>query len=216
MLHNTRRIACALAFALAAAPLAADEKPADAQAPAADQKPAEAQAPAAAGQQQPAQPQQQAGQPRQQQAPWVSTTSICGAWQVVCRVGGGPCAMRQIGKTKEGKQALEVSIRKVEPQQTQQGTVESVIDVRVPLGVLLREGLTIQIDKANPQKGAFGICLRDGCILREPLPNSMISAMKKGAMAKMTFVLPGGPVEAEVSLTGFTASYNALEAPKKN
>jgi len=149
-------------------------------------------------------------------APRIETVRTEGDWQTACVVEAenGPCLMRQIGRTASGQEVLEVTIRRIQPQQTQQGTVESILSIRVPIGVLLREGVSIQIDSAEPQRGAYVYCVEDGCLLQEPLPNSLVDAMKKGANAKVTFVIPQNgrptPVDANVSLSGFTASFNGL------
>ena len=90
------------------------------------------------------------------------------------------------------------------------------MDVRVPLGVFLREGLSLQIDSSEAQRGQFSICLSEGCLMRERLPNAMVSALKKGAVAKFGFVVPQGQggqqYDIDISLSGFTAAYNALAA----
>ena len=139
-----------------------------------------------------------------------------GDWTILCLDGNPPCIMRQLGYNADRREVMELSIRKIEPQQTQQGTVEAVMDVRVPLGVFLREGLSLQIDSSEAQRGQFSICLSEGCLMREPLPNAMVSALKKGAVAKFGFVVPQGQggqqYDIDISLSGFTAAYNALAA----
>ncbi|WP_339949821.1 invasion associated locus B family protein [uncultured Albimonas sp.] len=181
------------------------QAPAQAQAPA-ETAPAQAQAPAAPaqqGQQQPAGPQ-----------PEVVATH--GDWTILCLDGDPPCIMRQLGFNADGREVMELSIRRIEPQQTQQGTVEAVMDVRVPLGVFLREGMSLQIDSSEPQRGQFSICLSEGCLMREPLPNAMVAGLKKGATARFGFVVPQGQggqkYDVPISLSGFTAAYNALSA----
>lgn len=145
----------------------------------------------------------------------VEVTRTDGDWQTVCRVGGSPCFIRQRGKAADGQEVTEMSIRKVPPQQTEQGTVESVINVIVPLGVLLQQGLSIQIDAAEPQVGGFALCAPDGCVLREPLPNAMVEGFRRGVTAKISFAVPGAEapqvISADISLRGFTAAYGALQ-----
>jgi invasion protein IalB len=148
--------------------------------------------------------------------PALEITRTDGDWSTACTTTEPrQCVMRQVGRLPSGEEIMEMSIRRIAPQQTQQGTVEALINVRTPLGVLLREGVTIQIDAAQPQRGQFVLCAADGCLLREPLPNSLVEAMKKGAAAKVAFAVPQGNqaarLEAEISLTGFTAAFNALQ-----
>lgn len=175
----------------------------------------------------PAQPAQPASEPAveapaadpqargQAQQPRQVVTQTFEAWNIVCLNGEPPCVMRQAGETAEGQEIMEVSIRRIEPQQTQQGTVEAVMDVRVPLGVLLREGLSVQVDDSEAQRGAYTICVVDGCLMREPLPNAILNQLKKGAKAQFSFVAPQASgatrMAADLSLNGFTAAYNALQ-----
>ena len=183
----------------------ATEAPAETPAPA----PAPAQAEPA-----PAQPQTQAA-PAQPEAPRQVVVATHGDWNIVCLNGDKPCIMRQIGKSADGREVMDVSIRRIAAQQTQAGTVEAVLDVRVPLGILLREGLSMQIDSGEAQRAACSICLGDGCLMREPLPNAVVANLKKGAVAKFGFVAPQNnqptKFDATISLTGFTAAFNSLE-----
>ncbi|MDF2233069.1 invasion associated locus B family protein [Albimonas sp. CAU 1670] len=190
-----------------------------AEAPAAQ---APALAPAAPAQQAPAQAQQAPAQqapaqqaPQQPAGPQPQVVATHGDWTILCLDGKPPCIMRQLGYNADGREVMELSIRRIPPQQTQQGTVEAVMDVRVPLGVFLREGLSLQIDSAESQRAQFSICLSEGCLMRQPIPNAMVSAMKKGAVAKFGFVVPQGgqggtEFNIDISLSGFTAAYNAL------
>jgi invasion protein IalB len=142
------------------------------------------------------------------------TTATHGDWDIVCVNGESPCVMRQDGTTADGQRALEISVRRVEPQQTEQGTVESVLTIVTPLNVLLRQGLTLQVDAAEPTTGQYTICTTDGCTLSEPAPNALIEQFKRGVEAKLSFVYvqgqQAGRVEATVSLNGFTAAWNSL------
>lgn len=219
---SLRLAAMAALLAGAAMPALAQQTPSQApatdttgQAPAA-QAPA-APAPAPQAQQAPADANQPApaAQGQRPAAPQPQVVATHGDWSILCLNGQPPCIMRQIGYNADGRDIMEISIRRIEPQQTQQGTVEAVMDVRVPLGVLLREGVGVQIDTSKPQRGQYSICLNEGCLMREPLPNAMIASMKKGAAATFNFVAPQGQgmskMEAKISLSGFTAAYNALD-----
>ena len=141
-------------------------------------------------------------------------TATHGDWKIVCLNGEAPCVMRQVGMA-DGREIMEVSLRRIEPQQTQQGTVEAVMDVRVPLGVLLREGVAIQIDDGETQRAAYSICVPDGCLMREPLPNAFVNLMKAGITADISIsIVRNGQnqqLTAPLSLSGFTAAFNSLE-----
>ncbi|TYO89628.1 invasion associated locus B family protein [Oceanicella actignis] len=135
-----------------------------------------------------------------------------GDWRVVCVPEGKPCVMLQDGFNAQGQKIMQVRIRKIPPQQTQAGTVEAAMQVAVPLGVLLPAGVRIQIDRDKPLVAGYTICDRGGCILQQPAPNRLIAAMKKGAKATFTIVAPPNrEIPVDISLTGFTAAWNALE-----
>ncbi|MEC9434323.1 MAG: invasion associated locus B family protein [Pseudomonadota bacterium] len=211
-------MAAAAALALPAAAQTTQPAPAPTETPAeTPAAPAPAQAapaPAPAQQAQPAPAPAQPAPAQPQQPPQV-VVATHRDWSIVCLNGDKPCIMRQIGKSADGREVMDVSIRRIAPQQTQAGTVEAVLDVRVPLGILLREGLSMQIDSAEAQRAAYSICLGDGCLMREPLPNAVVANLKKGAVAKFGFVAPQNNAatkfDATISLTGFTAAYNSLE-----
>ena len=84
----------------------ATEAPAETPAPA----PAPAQAEPA-----PAQPQTQAA-PAQPEAPRQVVVATHGDWNIVCLNGDKPCIMRQIGKSADGREVMDVSIRRIAAQ----------------------------------------------------------------------------------------------------
>lgn len=180
----------------------------------AEQAAAEEEAPAAAEEETPAAAEQQAQQ-QPAQAPQVRVAGTNGDWRTLCIGESDNCYMSQIGRTADGQEILEMSIRKVPPQETKAGTIEAVLDVRVPLGVMLTEGLAIAVDASEPQTGAYRICTQQGCLLREPLPGNFIARFKKGAKATISFKVPNQnelrTIQSDISLRGFTASYNGLK-----
>lgn len=152
--------------------------------------------------------------PAAQSQPQLQEMAVHGDWRIMCLNGEAPCLMGQTGEVN-GQRAIEVSIRKIEPQQTQAGTVEAMIEIHVPLGVLLGEGVAITVDQGKPQRAAYFICLQDGCRVRQALPNALVSQFKKGAKATISVAAlnQGQPakVDVDMSLNGFTAAFNALQ-----
>lgn len=83
--------------------------------------------------------------------------------------------------------------------------------IRVPLGVLLAEGLGLQIDENEPVGIPYQICTPQGCQILVPLTDDGINRMKAGSTLQVMFVVPGGEVaSAPISLSGFTAGFDAL------
>lgn len=135
-----------------------------------------------------------------------------GAWQVSC-VEGADCAMAQIGKDKEGTPILEMVVRKLPaPLEADGRTAIAVVDFITPLGVVLTSGLEVKIDTAQGESAPFQICTEQGCLVREPVDQSLIDRFKKGSNASVSVVAANqGDVTATISLSGFTKSFDSLK-----
>jgi len=136
-----------------------------------------------------------------------------GAWDIRCNQDNSICVLNQVGKGTAGNSVLEVRIRRLDGVRTEEGqTIPAAIQVAAPLGVLLQAGLRIQVDANEPVALPFQICVEAGCIVRDALPDAFVEQMKRGAVAKMTVVSPNQqPVSVDISLSGFTAGFNALD-----
>ncbi len=156
---------------------------------------------------------QEGDKPAPAATPTATVKATHGAWTVLCSTkDAGACAMEQKGKDADGKDMMLVRIARIEPRDTPQGTVDSVITALVPLGVMLKPGLGVQIDSGEATRGAFELCDRNGCVLQSPMPAAMVQSMKKGVTAKFSMVAPPKKeIVVELSLSGFTAAYNALK-----
>lgn len=135
-----------------------------------------------------------------------------GAWDVRCAESGG-CYISQVWNNDEGQPVLLVSIRKLSnPTSSGNATIVAQGNIVTPLDVFLPAALGMQIDSAAPQLAPFIRCLPIGCIAQPPISEELIEAFKKGSTA--TFLLrrqpQSAPVEAPISLSGFTKAYGAL------
>jgi invasion protein IalB len=154
-----------------------------------------------------------AAQDTAQPAPSETVKTTYGAWDVVCSsVKPDQCRLRQIGKTPDGKKALIVHIGKLDGVKSQDGKiVPAAIRITTPLGTLLRTGLQVQIDEAEPRGVLFELCLPNGCIVSDAISDEYLARLKAGKVAKMKFnVLQQGTLEVSISLKGFTKAYKAL------
>jgi len=136
-----------------------------------------------------------------------------GAWDVVCATENPElCRLRQIGETADGKKALIVYIGKLDGVKTKDGNpIPAAIRITTPLGTILRAGLKVQIDSAEPQTALFEVCLPNGCIVSDAISDDYLARLKAGSAAKMSFnVLQQGTLEVTISLKGFTKAYKAL------
>ncbi|MEE8454804.1 MAG: invasion associated locus B family protein [Limibaculum sp.] len=145
--------------------------------------------------------------------PTETVKATHGAWEIVCSSKQADlCVMRQFGKNADGKDVIDVRIRKLKDVKTKDGKVlPAAIQITTPLGTILRAGVTVKIDSGEPRTGAFEVCLPSGCVLRDPMSEEFLANLKAGNVANMSFkLLQLGAVEASISLKGFTKAFKAL------
>ncbi len=85
----------------------------------------------------------------------------------------------------------------------------------VPLETLLTANLTMKVDTAQPRVYPFTWCSSIGCVARVGFTQAEVDALKRGSRAQLTIVpvvAPDERVILDVSLTGFTAGYDAVVA----
>jgi len=156
--------------------------------------------------------QQTAPQPAGQSTAAAVSRTTYGDWEVACLAQGAECAMAQIGNDSTGTPVLEIVIRKLEePLDVEGETAIAVLDVITPLGVVLTAGLSMKIDDGKPQSAPFQICTDQGCLVREPVAEELISRLRRGAVAEVRVVAASqGDVASNISLKGFTKAFSAL------
>lgn len=130
-----------------------------------------------------------------------------GDWSVGCEQieGGQLCNISQSMRNEESKQTLVVAIAR-----PPQGDPQFLI--RVPLGVILTEGVGIKVDDGPAARIPFIQCLPNGCQTIVPMQADTVTRMKGGNVLNISFVAPGGGVvTAPMSLKGFTAGFDSLK-----
>ncbi len=85
--------------------------------------------------------------------------------------------------------------------------------VTVPLGTLLPPGAALVLDGAEPVKLPFFLCAAEGCTsVATPLPEDMVTAMKKAEAAVVRVAAPNKQVVGlPLSLKGFTKALASLK-----
>jgi invasion protein IalB len=144
----------------------------------------------------------------------VVRTAI-GDWTKLCVDGGQVCVIEQVGKTAAGEDALSFQVEKLAtPQQVNGAAVNAIANIRVPLGVVLTQGLRLQIDQGEMAASPFFLCQQAGCLVRAPLPEDLLNRLRRGARATLAFTViqNGEPEEISVSisLSGFTRAFTEL------
>ncbi|MFT6774746.1 MAG: invasion protein IalB [Paracoccaceae bacterium] len=140
------------------------------------------------------------------------TRTAMGAWTLICAKTATTCIMEQVAKGPDGADLVKMQLARIAPQESTEGSVDTLFTVIAPLGVLLRAGVAIQVDGGKEIRGPFEACLRGGCVLQTGIPATMVAEMKKGVIAKVTVVAPPNKsLTADISLSGFTAAFSALK-----
>jgi len=84
----------------------------------------------------------------------------------------------------------------------------------LPLGTLLEPGVKMQIDSGQVYNFNFRYCVAakiEGCVAVVKLPDSIITEMKKGKQAAISFInVRGQTVNLPITLTGFTKAITEL------
>jgi len=132
-------------------------------------------------------------------------------WEIQCvRVENGenePCQMYQLLQNEAGNPVAEVSLFKL----PQGGQAVAGATVIVPLETALQAQLRIAVDGAQSKRYPYSLCNQVGCFARIGLTESDLNGFKKGAKAVVTivpFVARNQQIQLEMSLKGFTASYD--------
>lgn len=140
-------------------------------------------------------------------------------WHRECvRNPDGPevCYMAQmLRETPEAEPIGKISLRRLPDGQQ----AEAYGEIIMPLGVVLPQHLTVQVDTASPRVYDFRFCLPLGCIARVGFTPAEIQGFKAGSTSTVTVFAEGQPgqapikVEIPMGLKGFTKAYETLEVP---
>ena len=93
------------------------------------------------------------------------------------------------------------------------GQAVAGVDIATPLGSLLTAQVVMTIDAGKAKRYPYTWCDQQGCYARFGMTKGEIDSMKRGAKANMTIfsvTAPDQPLNLELSLSGFTAVWNAV------
>lgn len=146
------------------------------------------------------------------------TAETFGSWEQRCvktQDGSDPCQLYQLLKDDSGNAVAEISMFGLPAGQ------EAVAGATViaPLETLLTADLSMAVDGGSARKYPFSWCSPVGCISRIGFTDAELASFKKGNVAKLTIVpvvAPDQKVVLSVSLTGFTAGYEAVNKANGN
>lgn len=143
-----------------------------------------------------------------QQAGTVRSTH--GAWSIICDTPPGSsteqCAMMQ-NVIAEDRPEVGLSVVVL---RTADNKAE-ILRVLAPLGVLLPNGLGLNVDGQDIGRAYFVRCFQDGCYAEVILEPQLLETLKTGAAATfIVFQTPEEGIGIPVDLTGFGEGFGAL------
>lgn len=144
-------------------------------------------------------------------APYISETH--GDWAIRClKAAEGeadPCQLYQLLNDADGNSVAEISMFQLE----NGGRAAAGATIVVPLETLLTEQLQVAVDGTAKRRYPFTFCNRAGCVARIGFTQEEVNQFKRGNVATVRLVPAAAPTEQvvlNISLTGFTAGYEAV------
>ncbi|QPH54570.1 invasion associated locus B family protein [Pontivivens ytuae] len=156
------------------------------------------------------QPEPEAQAPREPAGP-EEVRSVHNDWEVRCFGDSDDCFMFQLANNSDGRPAAEFNLVKLpEGQQAAAG-----VTLTLPLGVFLQEGVVVRVDEGRAQQYPYNFCVDNGCISRFGLNEGFVETMRAGnnltlRVAAINVPQDQNPITLTISLSGFTAAWNAL------
>lgn len=138
------------------------------------------------------------------------TRAVNGDWQMQClrteNPEQDPCQMYQLVEDDDGTPVAEFSLFRL----PDGGQAKAGATIVVPLETQLTAQLTIQVDGNNAKRYPYTFCNQVGCYSRIGFTEEDLALFRRGNKAIMTIVpalSPDQKIQLDVSLTGFTKSY---------
>ena len=136
--------------------------------------------------------------------------STHGSWSVICDTPGGStseqCALMQNVIAEDRPEVgLSVVVLRTADNQAE------ILRVLAPLGVLLPNGLGLNVDGNDIGRAYFVRCFQDGCYAEVILEQPLLDTLKNGEAATfIVFQTPEEGIGIPVDLEGFAAGFAAL------
>lgn len=136
--------------------------------------------------------------------------STHGAWNIICDTPAGAsseqCVLMQ-NVIAEDRPELGLSVIVVKTADKK----ARILRVLAPLGVLLPNGLGLNIDGKDIGRAYFVRCFSDGCYAEVILEDALLTNFQSGTAATfIVFQTPEEGIGIPVDLSGFTNGFKAL------
>jgi invasion protein IalB len=127
-------------------------------------------------------------------------------WAVNCKSGtkdkGLECRLSQTVVTKGGQVLADVTFRIASDKKATE------VITRLPLGLNLPAGVSLQVDNNAPQRLPFKACDRNGCYAQGSISPELWSTLQKGKQLQVSFQnLAEKTINVPLSLDGFPDAY---------
>jgi len=151
-----------------------------------------------------------AAQTNAAQPPSGTVRSTHGAWSIICDTPAGAtseqCVMMQ-NVVAEDRPEMGLSVVVL---RTADNKAE-ILRVLAPLGVLLPNGLGLNVDGKDIGRAYFVRCFQDGCYAEVILEKPLLDTLKTGTSATfIVFQTPEEGIGIPVDLKGFADGFAAL------
>ncbi|MDJ0614263.1 MAG: invasion associated locus B family protein [Rhizobiaceae bacterium] len=133
-----------------------------------------------------------------------------GAWSMVCDTPPGAsseqCALMQnVVAQDRSEVGLSVVVLRTADKESE------IMRVLAPLGVLLPNGLGLNVDGKDIGRAYFVRCFQDGCYAEVILQGELLETLKKGNTATfIVFQTPEEGIGIPVDLSGFSDGYSKI------
>jgi len=151
-----------------------------------------------------------AQEPTSMQGP-TTLSETYDAWTVQCvnQVQGErtlrSCQMSQELLQQETRQRVLLFAISKEAEATPKATLV------LPFGLLLAEGIRIQVGESEVVRGAFRTCFPAGCVVELEMSDDVIGQLQGAESVSVLMTAnTGQPVKTDVSLKGFASAYRRL------
>lgn len=139
-----------------------------------------------------------------------------GEWEVRCIKGevveDEECRLFNLLSDQDGNPIAQLDMQAL----PKGGKAVAGVDIATPLGSLLTAQVVMKVDAGKAKRYPYTWCDQQGCYARFGMTQGEIDAMKRGAKANVVILsvaAPDQPLSLDLSLSGFTAAWNAI-APK--
>lgn len=153
------------------------------------------------------------------QGPQIYVREEHGDWEIRCLEAPegqeDPCQMFQRLADQNGNPTADVNIFDL----PDGNEIVAGATILTPLQTLLTSQVTMTVDGGQPRRYPFAFCDPGGCYARLGFTNEDIAQFRRGASAEIVVVpaqAPDQKAELTMSLTGFTAGFEAVKVTEAN